>query len=562
MKALTLIAVSILAIPQAFAAKSSSDVREQLKPRIQRLAKDSVKMMTDSQEVVVESLSQYATALTTCELALAPVSGRQAKALAAIDEAPAWLIQAAREAFIENVDLDAATLQTLKEHAFLTEVAYSIQSDAKIEESQLRKQIQRALIDSVPLQNETGSKLVVQIAKLQYLPGENTVSFKLKIQYDNGETRMLQVRKIGIGSVKIETRVAQFVVAAIHHRRILSEESALRQEMNAVRYNIMKLIQMVPANTAQRLNQIAEAIEKNQPESGMLTGFFNGNTWFRGTDTVMGQAFATLISAKEELIEMAQRAKEAELKAARAAGRKADTGVVFIPNAKSAERGRTASGYYVQRPAPQRIQRSSPQQRRRDDDDNDTSMTTMIWIMDPGFMLSHPWYWGNRNGTFWSHWMMYDWISDRSRRSAEEALARHNREHHHHQESPFYPSQPYSERQMARFDSPVDPSPHEIRELGGRVADEPKPRVEQSDDLSQAWSRVTGEAATPSAPAQPEVRSMDTAESERFSSGRDASEWGSKKEEAGSDEFKTVGRMEDPAPRERESQRDSSIKGY
>ena len=42
-------------------------------------------------------------------------------------------------------------------------------------------------------------------------------------------------------------------------------------------------------------------------------------------------------------------------------------------------------------------------------------MGTMAWMMDPSYMISHPWFWGVEDNSLMSTWMMFEIMSDRDR---------------------------------------------------------------------------------------------------------------------------------------------------
>jgi hypothetical protein len=63
-------------------------------------------------------------------------------------------------------------------------------------------------------------------------------------------------------------------------------------------------------------------------------------------------------------------------------------------------------------------QKKSDKSKPNDTTDSGTEMlTTYAWVTDPMFMLSHPWYWGSKDGSFWSIMLMHDLMANHATKS-------------------------------------------------------------------------------------------------------------------------------------------------
>lgn len=496
---------------------------------------------TESQKVVASALSAFAEGRKTCEFAL---TGSIIKdTTGALNEAPSWLIEAANLAFLKNSALDSASLAAIKNHHFLSDVQIIRTGDLTGNgKDQLDRMIRLALLDASPISTNLGKRIAIDIRDISVNSSDNTVSFKLQVVLDNGQTLKLQFRQAAIGVQQRDAVVARIVVAAIYSRELLVSDDRLRQEMNALAFDLKKLLRVSAPGVQLKVTSLIESLESAQPRRGLFNSLFSGSGLFRGLDTVIGNSFLTYLNAKDEVIQIAQQTKASELQNSRNGRVKSNVAFVERP-LQTMNRGRLATGYV----APRRNIEQSHQ---------GSAFATFLWIYDPFYMFSHPWYWGASNGSFINYWMMFDWMSEQQRRTDEIAQSMFHRDH------------PYTQQEMNRFDQPVTPvynqdpahpfiepwnasqaNIHERiipvtdanggthwRDLRGQEID---PYEVTSANVQQRWSQATGEPAAAQGAGVTETI-LGAAAASGFANGTDGSGWGNPQS----------------------SERDHSIRGY
>jgi|GEM_PF-6949612 len=384
--------------------------------------------LNEGQKVVADALERFAKSYVTCEEAL---GGNSRLVIltsdAVIDTAPSWLVEAAQKTFVDKEDLNSEVLALIANHRFLSDVTVTGDVD-----SDIRSDIHKALLEASPMSGkDLGGKIRVDIRSIS--ASLHTIGFKLNLTFDNGQNVQLQFRNVDIGVKTKSQTIAQLTIAAIFSRVIVTSDAKLRQEMNALRYDLMRAMRISAPGMQQKIAGLVSSLEEAQPKKGLFSGFLSGSTMFTGLDAILGRSFLAYLQAKEELISIAQQmqSKAAQTTGAKKASRQQT--VQFVQrSSRTVTTGKNSPGFYA--PRSQAVSR-----RERDET---SGLETFLWLYDPFYMLSHPWYWGSRNGSFMNYWMMYDWITENNHRHDQETR------------SHFQPTTPYD---MNRFDQPVDP---------------------------------------------------------------------------------------------------------
>lgn len=222
--------------------------------------------------------------------------------------------------------------------------------------------------------------------------------------------------------------VALSLVAAVQHADLLQNANKLKQEINMLRYDLLKVYRVAGEGSKSDISDALEQLDSVPDQS-----FFESEAAYKG------RLFQLLLQSKMTIIDAAQEVQQELANAAsgqiRSAAEIASEKVT--PRRRGSRRAKKKvveevagpAGLQVgfnQRPDPARPltrQRSSrtgyyyPSSYAASQRDSDT-LTSMAWMMDPYFMVTHPWYWGAKDGDVMSHLMLFEVMSHRHHESS------------------------------------------------------------------------------------------------------------------------------------------------
>jgi hypothetical protein len=357
-----------------------------------------------------------------CDDILAGKAGRSSLA-----DVPDWLVGAANDVFLKGRPLNQDAIWKLDQMAGNSKLI-TISADRSLPDTSA---LQAAVNKVYSASNNGNVTNRVSVTVAGVSKSGNYMALKtLLLRFDNGQMLELRFRKIPLGTGSIYEALQNLIVSAVNHREVLSNRENLAQEINAFNYNLKKLEGVGREDIQGKVNVLIRQLGKAFP--GALVGAF------RFESTIMGDAFATYLDAKQKMVALAQSLqphedpqpqKRAVLTAderdAAARARLFGTGQKTTP----------ASGTTPQRSQPQT---SPPSTRTISRDDGSNFYSTYLWITDPTYMFTHPWFWGARDNSFTGMWMMFDHMS----------AAQHQN---------TFNQQNMTYNDMNRFSQPVDP---------------------------------------------------------------------------------------------------------
>ena len=337
--------------------------------------------LTEDQQSIFSALG-LETNKATCEFLLGDNS-------TVFASTPSWILDAAKISFIEGRKLSddvAHQLRSFKVRSEKVKIALTYPTGRKIKGPQLNASVVASYLNmqSAELVKPVDVNILVDSLYVNQTPGQNTFGIDIRLRYGNGEIQSFQFASVPIGSRAIETAVSDFIVTLINYRETLSDIENLRQQVNALRYDLLKLVRVGDPKFLGQLQSLIAQLESAFP-SGLRSMFT--------TDKKAKQkAFMTLLSVQSSLITLSQQ--------------------VQAQSRRPVEIIRNSFPQRVMRPA---SPRSSLRSRYDDDEYGSTFWSTYGWITDPSFMMSHPWYWGARDNSFWGNMLMFQMLTDHSR---------------------------------------------------------------------------------------------------------------------------------------------------
>ena len=460
----------------------------------------------------------------------------------AVASLPPWLDHLARKAYLENVAFDAKTIHLLNGFEFNSNLRIEVKPGGKDAAAISELVLQQWL--EVPPAQDPASHGPVRAVVSNLTVGNGDVSFALDVLFANGQALNLWFPRVELRREQVAPRVARLVIAAINHREALRSEEHLRQEMNAFRYDLGKLLRVASPDHQRTIERLRQALVDGQPKRGTLKTLAI-SLGLQGDGQNLGVAFVRYLRVREEMVELAQAARVDRLDQAPAGPEGAVDAVQIINRARpSVAPGRLAQAYVAPKPKSNFAVSPAPRVRSRlfsrrsaptSTVDDSYLFNTYVWWTDPGFMMTHPLYWGAPDGSFRSHMMYWDWMTDQ----------RHRHDH------PFVDQTPPTPQHMGQFDRPVDPlyTNDQARPFADPwgpsvpAGDLISPRVEAGEDVSwtdargnavdfyylpaaevdRQWDRVTGDSSsTPAAPTM----DLSPTERDRFDAGTDGSGFG------------------------------------
>ncbi len=484
---------------------------------------------TSEQKIVYAALENYAKNLQNCGALLSPIDPDLG--IAALEQGPTWLVQAARLAFVDQTAIDPQLLSRLENHNLAPATTFGIDGVTSAVADQIKNSVRHELIDTNPMTERATSSVAIGLRKIsvKQKPGQNTVSFELNLQYDNGEKQALVFTNAPIGSLEIPAAISRFVVAAINHRAVLSSSDNLRREMNALRFNLQKLMRVTSPDLEGQLNDFSRQLVDNQPVA--RTGWKNLLGIGPSDSQSVGTAFLTYLLVKEQIIQIAQRAQEQQadrIASVRGDSARAKLDTDYVSRGTQGRpQANSRSGYFY--PKAQTVRTTTTVSSPSPSYNN----LSLMWMMDPSFMFSHPWYWGVSDNSFGSSFMMLNWMVDSTR---------------YQNPQPYFQPNPqdYTQSQMANnFNQPVNPTftnnaqnpaidPWNVTgNIAGVITAQTTPdgNVQWQDhrggavdvsgvpSVQDAWSNITG--APLSNGATPVSEPLSAPDSDRFQKGND-----------------------------------------
>lgn len=331
-----------------------------------------------------------------------------------VGKAPSWLVDTAQAVFVDNQSLDPDQLNHIKNYRFPTDISVSGSS---------KRVVKAAFFELTPLEAQMSPPPQdVSISKfsVKQSPGKNFFSVRIRMKYQSGQEQDLYIENAPLRMMSSEQALAQMVLAVHRHRAVLESEDALRREINALRFNLLKLVRVVRPQQQADVNRLIQSLG-NLSAQGMFTR----------DRTHMGLLFLTYLNAKHDVIQLSQTVQRLQSKAPQASNAAPTTGPTQN-RPQLVQRGPNVTPYF---------RSSRPRVIYQSQQSDSYLLSTWGWYSDPYFMLTHPWYWGTRDNSLLAPLMMFELLTDPTRYSAPQPL--------------FVSPDPYT---MDNFNEPVVPT--------------------------------------------------------------------------------------------------------